>query len=538
MNSQHEPNETVENKTTEPTSSDTPIQAENSPEPTPNSADEDASLEQEIEAALGDGSLMDVYGLDQANAAVEAAAAAPTEGESLPPGVVRGKVVGITGDDIFIDLGGKSQGMLQRNELPEDAKVEKGATIEVAIVGYDKRDGLILLSKKTAEQQLLRRDLKKGALVEGRVVGSNKGGLEMDIKGLKAFMPASQIGFDRIEDLNTLVNEVYTCAVIEVDRGDKNIVLSRRRVLEKERHEKQELLWAEIQKGQNRHGTVTRLTEFGAFVDIGGMDGLLHVSEMSWARVKDPKEILQVGQEIDVMVIDVDKVKQRVSLSLKLAGGDPWNTAQQTYAVGTRHPAQVTHLQDFGAFAELEPGLEGLIPISEMTWTGRIRHPRDMVQPGTKVEVEILKIDTENRRISLSMKNLQENPWFNIEQKFIRGDIYTGKVVRLTDFGAFVTLEEGVDGLIHISELSNKRVNKTSDVVSVDQEVHVRVLKVDSSNQKISLSMKGIGPDGQAEATEVRSDDRRRPVTKKKAKPRRGGLSSNHGESSIGLNLG
>ena len=601
MDSQKQPNESVENKTTEPTSPDTLIPAVNSPEPT-NSADEaaiasdaapsesvsaeaaskevsaegsasgsesavpevselqaqpsesnakpiqeplsvplptpaeEASLDQEIEAALGDGSLMDIYDLDQANADAEAAKA-PKAGESLPPGVVRGKVAGIHGDDIFIDLGGKSQGILQRNELPEEAKIEKGDTIEIAIVGYDKQDGLILLSKKTAEQQLLRRNLKKGSLVEARVVGSNKGGLEMDIKGLKAFMPASQIGFDHIEDFNTLLNEVYPCAVIEVERGDKNIVLSRRRVLEKERHEKQELLWAEIQKGQTRHGSVTRLTEFGAFVDIGGMDGLLHVSEMSWARVKDPKEILQVGQEIDVMVIDVDKSKQRVSLSLKLAGGDPWNTAQQNYAVGTRHRAQVTHLQDFGAFAELEPGLEGLIPISEMTWTGRIRHPRDMVQPGTKVEVEILKIDTEKRRISLSMKNLQENPWFNIEQKFIRGDIYTGKVVRLTDFGAFVTLEEGVDGLIHISELSNKRVNKTSDVVSEGQEVSVRVLKVDSGNQKISLSMKGIGPDGQEEAPEVRADDRRRPVPKKKGKPRRGGLSSDHGESSIGLNL-
>ena len=601
MDSQNQQNESVENKTTEPTSPDTPIQAVSPPQPTNSAdedavvsdtapkeevssevvskekaagsprdpegvaipevsklqaqpavsqpiprkeslsvplptPEEDASLEAEIESALGDGSLMDIYDLEQANAAAEAAEA-PKEEKSLPPGVVRGKVVGITGDDIFIDLGGKSQGMLQRSELPEDAKVEKGDTIEVAIVGYDKQDGLILLSKKTAEQQLLRRDLKKGALVEGRVVGSNKGGLEMDIKGLKAFMPASQIGFDRIEDLNTLMNEVYTCIVIEVERGDKNIVLSRRRVLEKERHEKQELLWAEIQKGQNRHGTVIRLAEFGAFVDIGGVDGLLHVSEMSWARVNDPKEILQVGQEIDVMVINVDKVKQRVSLSLKLAGGDPWSTAQQNYAVGTRHQAQVTHLQDFGAFAELEPGLEGLIPISEMTWTGRIRHPRDMVQPGTKLEVEILRIDTEKRRISLSMKNLQENPWLNIEQKFVRGEIYQGKVVRLTDFGAFVTLEEGVDGLIHISELSNKRVNKTSDVVSDGQDVSVRVLKVDSDNQKISLSMKGIGPDGQEEAPAPRSDERRRPVMKKKGKPRRGGLSSHHGESSIGLNL-
>lgn len=520
-----------------PSSVSQPIPAERSlsvPLPTP---EEDASLEQEITAALGDGSLMDIYDLEQANAAAEAAETPQEAGKSLPPGVVLGTVVGITGDDIFIDLGGKSQGMLQRDELPEGAKVEKGDAIEVAIVGYDKRDGLILLSKKTAEQQLLRRDLKKGVLVEARVVGSNKGGLEMDIKGLKAFMPASQIGFDRVEDLHTLVNEVYTCVVIEVDRGDKNIVLSRRRVLEKERHEKQELLWADIQKGQTRHGTVTRLADFGAFVDIGGMDGLLHVSEMSWARVNDPKEILQVGQEIDVVVIDVDKVKQRISLSLKLAGGDPWTTAQQNYAVGTRHTARVTHLQDFGAFAELEPGLEGLIPISEMTWTGRIRHPKDMVQPGTKVEVEILRVDPEKRRISLSMKNLQENPWFNVEQKYICNEIYTGKVVRLTEFGAFVTLEDGVDGLIHISELSNKRVNKTGDVVSVDQDVSVRVLKVDPENQKISLSMKGIGPDGQEEAMEVRADEQRKPISKKKSKPRRGGLSSDHGES-LGKKLG
>ncbi|MBN1846784.1 MAG: S1 RNA-binding domain-containing protein [Sedimentisphaerales bacterium] len=495
---------------------------------------DDSTLEKEIAAALGDTSLMELYDASEVKAPRDRL---QPPAESPAPGVVRGRIVGINGDDIFIDLGGKSQGLLQRGELEDGDTPEIGGLLDVAIVGYDRADGLILLSKKTAEQQLLIRDLKKGALVEARVVASNKGGLEMDIKGLKAFMPASQISMDRIEELDSLIGQQFTCAVIDVERGDRNIVLSRRRVLEKERHEKQELLWADLAKGQTRTGTVSRLADFGAFIDLGGADGLLHVSEMSWARVNHPKEILQVGQQIDVVVLEVDKDKQRISLSLKMAGGDPWKDAGQKYAPGTRHQAQVTHLQDFGAFAELEPGLEGLIPISEMTWAGRIRHPKDMVRPGTKVEVEVLNLDIDKRRISLSMKKLQGNPWLNIHQKYVRNETYTGTVARLTDFGAFVTLEEGVDGLVHISELADKHVQKAADVVKVGEEVTVRVLRVDPDQQRIALSMKGFSGEP---APEAGAPDAAAPPTsvKKKDRPRRGGLSWGQDDKDSGGGLG
>ena len=494
----------------------------------------DPDLEQEIEAALGDASIMDIYAMD--DSATAAASSGPAVDESdPPPGVIRGKVVGISGDDIFIDLGGKSQALLPRNELDPDEQVEIGSTMYVAIVGYDKKDGLIILSKKTAEQQLLRRNLKRGVLVEARVTGSNKGGLEMDIKGLKAFMPASQISFQRIENLDTLIGELFTCEVVEVERGDKNIVLSRRNILAKERQEQKELLWQELEKGQCRRGVVSRLTDFGAFIDLGGVDGLLHVSEMSWARVKDPSEILQTGQEIDVVVIALDPDKQRISLSLKKAAGDPWTSVELNYPPGTRCQAQIVNLMDFGAFAQLEPGIEGLIPISEMSWAGRIRHPRDVVNKGMMVEVEVLTLDTEKRRLSLSMKQLQTNPWSSIGQKYQVNETFTGKVVKLADFGAFVNLEEGIDGLIHISQMSDKHVGKPGDIVSVGDEVQVRVLGVDTENQKISLSLKGLtsaaehATPQQSPATDTAVDSK-----KSKDRPNRGGLFWDHGNDAAG----
>ena len=489
----------------------------------------DPDLEQEIEAALGDASIMDIYAMDDVTAT---ASTGPAVDESdPPPGVIRGKVVGISGDDIFIDLGGKSQGLLPRDELAPDEQVEIGSTMNIAIVGYDKKDGLIMLSKKTAEQQLLRRNLKKGVRVEARVTGSNKGGLEMDIKGLKAFMPASQISFQRIEDLSTLTGELYTCEVVEVERGDKNIVLSRRNILAKERQEQKELLWQELEKGQNRHGVVSRLTDFGAFIDLGGVDGLLHISEMSWARVKDPSEILQPGQEIDVVVIALDPDKQRISLSLKQAGGDPWTSAELNYPPGTRCQAQIVNLMNFGVFAQLEPGIEGLIPISEMSWAGRIRHPKDVVNKGMMVEVEVLTIDTTKRRLSLSMKQVQANPWDAIGQKYQANEFYTGKVVKLADFGAFVNLEQGIDGLVHISEMSDKRIGKPGDVVSVGDEVKVRVLGVDTDNQKIALSLKDSTSAPQDYIPDqTLADDSR----KSKDRPNRGGLTWNHGNDAAG----
>ena len=477
---------------------------------------------------------MDVYSAegssDQANLTKPPSSDEADTNKPAPgPGLIRGRVAAINGEDIFVDLGGKSQGLLPAEELSEGDRPQVGEEIDVAIIRYDSRDGLLMLSQRSADQQKMMRDLCEGSIVEARVTGTNKGGLEMDIKGIKAFMPASQIDIGRTDDLDSLVGQCYECEVIQVDRGDKNVVLSRRNLLQKQRQEQRELLWTELEKGQRRHGVVRSLTNYGAFIDIGGLDGLLHVREMSWARVKHPGEILKVDQEIDVLVIDIDHEKRRVALSLRQAGGDPWTAAQQKYVVGSSHQAQICNLMDFGAFAELEPGVEGLIPVSQMTWVGRVRHPSDVVQPGQMVEVEIVAFDINRRRVTLSMKRLQENPWENVGDKYLENKVYTGKVSRITDFGAFITLESGVDGLIHISELSDNRVGKVSDVVSADQEISVRVVNVDAKNQRIALSLKGFGADQQEGADSpaaptqmsAESADGRK---KKKDRPRRGGL--------------
>jgi small subunit ribosomal protein S1 len=489
---------------------------------------DDLELEKEIEAALGDMSLADLYHLEEEKKH-KAPKAISTPGVD---GVCRGKIIAIHGDDIFVDLGGKSQGYLPHEELDPGEQPQVGQELDVVIVRYDSNEDLLILSKKSAEQRVLKRNLKIGSLVEARVVGSNKGGLELDIKGIRAFMPISQIDMYRVEDLKQFENQKLLCEVVEVERGDKNIVLSRRNVLEREAEQKKEQIWQELDKGQTHHGVVRSVMDYGAFVDIGGVEGLLHVSEMSWARVKHPGEILQPGQGIDVLLIGVDKDTKRISLSLKQAGVDPWTLVEQKYVPGSKYQAQIVKLMDFGAFAQLEPGVDGLIPISEMTWAGRIRHPGDVVSVGAMVEVQVMTVDMEKRRISMSMKGVQENPWTSVTQKYFKDNLYPGTVKRVTDFGAFVELEPGIEGLVHISELSSKHVKRVQDVVKENDTVEVKVLNVDPINQRISLSLKYRDAEQLAEpsaesvqpaAPQTLADKKK----KEKDRPRRGGLDWN-----------
>ena len=488
--------------------------------PVPYSPQEDAELDKEIEEALGDASLMALYEMGGEQQESDSKA----DQKLAEQGLRRGKVVAIVEDGAFIDFGGKWQGLLPREEFEDDEPLQVGQQLEVSVLRHDARDGLLIVSKKTADQQLLVANLTEGAMVEARVTGSNKGGLELDIKGLKAFMPASQIDMYHVEDMDGFVGQKLICQVTQVQRGDRDIVLSRRNVLEQERQEQAQRLWDELEKGQTRHGVVRSITDYGAFIDLGGLDGLLHIGEMSWTRVKHASEILQAGQEIDVLVIGVDREKQRVSLSLRQSGGDPWTAAPQKYYVGSRHKAQIKNLASFGAFAELEGGVDGLIPISEMTWAGRIKHPSDIVQPGAMVEVEVLRCDAESRRISLSMKSLDENPWANAAEKYVVDNTYVGTVSRVADFGAFVTLESGVDGLIHISQLSDKHVSRVSEVVSEGKQVTVQVLSVDAESRRIALSMKSLDQTT-AEADNRQAQENVEPTPKKKRKrPLRGGL--------------
>lgn len=487
-----------------------------------------ADLDKEVEEALGDMSLVDLYGLDESEAKPQVDLNTKSS-EMTAPGVLRGTVVRINNDGVYIGgLGGRSEGFLPKEELEEGESLEVGATIDVVIVRYDSHDGLLILSRNAAAQELMRRNLRKGAYVEGRVTGSNKGGLELKIKGgggLKAFMPISQIDIGRVEDLDPYVNQMFICEVTQVDRGDKNVVVSRRNVMLKERESKLEEMWETLEKGQLHQGTVRSIMDFGAFVDLGGVDGMVHVSEMSWSRIENPNELLTIGQTVTVVIKEINQETKKISLSIKMASGNPWDNVAEKYTVGSHHEAQIVRLMDFGAFAQLEPGIDGLIPISEMSWAGRVNHPSEVVKGGELVEVEILRVDTEKRRISMSMKQLKGDPWAGVQERFMKEETYTGTVARLTDFGAFVCLEPGVDGLIHISELSDKRVNRASDVVKEGQEVQVKVLEVDPSAKRISLSMKALLPVAASNPAVEEVIETASTPKKKKKRPLRGGLS-------------
>jgi small subunit ribosomal protein S1 len=328
----------------------------------------------------------------------------------------------------------------------------------------------------------------------------------------------------RHDDFSGFIGHWLECEVTEVDRKGRNLVLSRRKVLERQREEERQQLRFQLAEGQVREGKVVRLVEFGAFVDLGGLEGLLHVSDLSWARVGHPSELLKVGQEIDVQVLKIDLVKDRISLGLKQMMPDPWTLVPANYALGQTAQGRVVKLMNFGAFVELEPGVEGLIPVSELSWTQHVRHPKDILKEGDHVRVSILSLDPAARKLTLSLKALEQDPWVGIQERYPPDAVVSGAVMRLADFGAFVRLEEGVDGLVHISQLSNQRVQRVGDVVNVGDVVQVRVLSVDAEQRRISLSMKAALPEPNpgepAPAAAARA-----PAEKKRKKPLRGGLS-------------
>ncbi|MBI9016765.1 MAG: S1 RNA-binding domain-containing protein [Phycisphaerae bacterium] len=490
-------------------------------------------LEREVAEALGDVSLVDMYGMAEEEPK-------KNEGKSSEqpiPGVLRGTVYKVADDGVFISgLGGRSEGFLPAEEFEEGEVMTPGDIVDVCIVRYDSKNGMVILSRNAATQQLLRSNLKAGDHVEVRVSGTNKGGLEVVIKGgLKAFMPVSQIDVGRIEDTEALVNQRMICEVTQVERGDKNIVVSRRNVMMAEREHQATELWDTLEAGQRFAGKVRSVADYGAFVDIGGVDGLVHVSEMAWSRVQNPAEVVIVGQNVDVVIKSIDKEKKKISLSMKQAQSDPWTLAADKYQPGSMHQAKVVRLQDFGAFAELEPGIDGLIPISEMTWGGRINHPSAVVSEGQLVQVQILKFENDTRRISMSMKAIQGNPWSDVESKYSVDQTCTGTVVRLADFGAFVELEPGIDGLVHISQISDLRIERVSDALKKGQEVQVRIQSIDTVNKKISLTMKKdyskAENQGQASANAEPAPDMPsrfeapKKAVKRKKKNLRGGLS-------------
>jgi small subunit ribosomal protein S1 len=425
----------------------------------------------------------------------------PAGGNEFEEGeVVRGRVVHVGTGEVLVDVGYKSEGAIPIEEFHRSGALPKvGDEIEVYLEAKEDSEGLIVLSKDKADKikvwDVITRAHEKGMPVEGRVVEVVKGGLAVDV-GVKAFLPGSQVDLRPLKNLGAMVGQTIRAKVIKLNRRRGNVVLSRRTVLEEEREEKKKHTLEVLAEGMTLTGTVKNITDYGAFIDLGGIDGLLHVTDMSWGRVGHPSEIFQVGDQVEVVVLHFDRESGRVSLGYKQKSSDPWERVEQTYAPGTKTRGKVVSLTNYGAFVELEPGVEGLVHVSEMSWTRRVRHPSKLVNVGDEVGVIVLDVNRAAKRISLGMKQVEADPWITIEERYRPGTRVTGRVRNLTDFGAFIELEPGVDGLLHISDMSwTRSVGHPSEVLKKGQEVETQILNIDRENKRISLGLKQIQPD-------------------------------------------
>ncbi len=475
----------------------------------------DEALNREIEEALGGMSLDEIIEAEQQTSSAQ------SENAKTPSGVRQGRVIGVHGDDVFVYFGGKTQGVLPASQFEDEPLPREGDTVEVTIEGYDKQDDLLVLSRKGAVLEATWESLTPGAVVEGRVTGINKGGLELEVNGIRAFMPVSQVEMAHIEDLTPYLNERLKCEVQEVDRADKNVVVSRRRLLEAEAEEAKKETLKTLEVGQVVPGTVKNIMPYGAFVDIGGVDGLLHISDMSHGHVDKPSDVVQPGQQIEVKVLKFNPESGKIGLGLKQTMADPWDGAEEKWPPDSTVTGKITRLADFGAFVEVAPGVEGLIPISEMTYGRRIGHPREVLTEGDMVEVKVLSIEPKRNRMSLSIKQMQEDPWMGASARWPAESVIEGRVTRTTDFGAFVEVTPGVEGLIHISELSEHHVRNVEEVARTGDSVKAMVLSVDEDARRMSLSIKALtAPD----SVETQSLNLPEPKNRKRKKPLKGGL--------------
>jgi small subunit ribosomal protein S1 len=416
----------------------------------------------------------------------------PSEGQT-----VEGRVVEITDAGVVVDIGGKSEGLIPAQEFVEDGAItlEPGQTIEVQFLNQHK-DGYALFSytrvRRRRAWESIERSFREQAPITGRVVDRIKGGLVVDI-GVRAFLPASQADLRPVRELDGWKDQEITCRVLKMNRKRGNVVVSRRVILEEELTSKREQLLAAITEGAVVTGKVKNVTDYGVFVDLGGLDGLLHVTDLTWGRISHPSEVVKVGDEIEVQVLKLDREKMRVSLGRKQLEEDPWATVPERFAPGSRIEGRVVGVTDYGAFVELAPGVEGLVHISEMTWSKRLKHPSKIVQVGDQVIVAVLDVKPEQRRISLGLKQTQPDPWQSLADRYPIGTVVTGRIRNLTDFGAFVEIEEGIDGLIHISDISwSERVKHPSETFKKGETVEAKVLKVDAENRRLSLGVKQL----------------------------------------------
>jgi small subunit ribosomal protein S1 len=416
-----------------------------------------------------------------------------------PGNIVKGTIIEVRPKEVLVDIGYKSEGVIPGIEF-EDLKTTKvGDEIDVLIERLEDRDGMVVLSKEKAEfkknWEKILQICNEGGTVTGKVKSVVKGGLLVNI-GVEAFLPASQIDVVPPKNLQQFVNNSYDFKVVKINQERQNIVLSRRELIEQERTERRQKLLAEMMPGDIRKGTVKNITDFGAFIDLNGLDGLLHITDMSWGRINHPSEILKVGQEIDVVVLDINREKERVSLGLKQKLQNPWESIEEKFKVGQRVKGRVVNLVPYGAFVELEPGVEGLVHVTELSWTKRIAKPSDVLKTDQEIEAVVLGINREEQKISLGIRQLDTNPWDKVEEKYPVGSRVKGKVRNLTSYGAFVELEEGIDGMIHVSDISwTRKINHPSEVLKKGEEVEAAVLEIDKANQRIALGVKQLAED-------------------------------------------
>ena len=409
--------------------------------------------------------------------------------------IVKAKVLRVTENAVILDVGFKSEGSITRDEFKNADSLQPGDEVEVFLENLEDQEGVVVLSKKKADflrvWEKIKRAHEGNEKVPGILTRKIKGGVTVDLMGVDAFLPGSQIALRRVPNIEDLIGQTFEFKIIKLNKRRRNIVVSRRVILEEERETKREQLVKELLVGQVRKGVVKNVTDFGAFIDLGGLDGLLHITDMSWGRVGHPSEIVQIGDELDVKVLDIDWNRERISLGLKQLLPYPWKDIERKYPVGARVRGKVVSITNYGAFVELEKGVEGLVHISEMSWTRNVKHPSKLVTIGDEIEAVVLKVDRDDEKISLGMKQIEEDPWLALPQKYPIGTRVEGKVRNLTSFGAFVEIEPGIDGLIHISDMSwTKRVQHPSEVLRKSDDVQVVVLGVDPENKRISLGLK------------------------------------------------
>jgi small subunit ribosomal protein S1 len=413
--------------------------------------------------------------------------------------IVKGRILEIRPREVLVDIGYKSEGVIPVSEFEDSDEVEVGDEVEVLLERLENEDGMVVLSKeKAAHKQNWDKIVKVfqgDGLIKGKVKAVVKGGLTVNI-GVEAFLPGSQIDIVPPKDLQQFVGNTYDFKIVKINDERKNVVLSRREIIEQERAEKRTKFLESVKVGDTVKGSVKNLTDFGAFIDLDGMDGLLHITDMTWGRLTHPSELLKIGQSVDVVVLDINKEKERVSLGLKQTQRNPWDKIEERFPVGAKVHGKVTNLVPYGAFVEIEEGVEGLIHVSELSWTKRITRPSDVLTQGQEIDAVVLGVNKEEQKISLGVRQLEPNPWDAIEQRYVISSEVKGKIRNMTAYGAFVELEEGIDGMIHVSDLSwTRKINHPSEILKKGDEVEAVVLDIDKVNQRISLGIKQLESD-------------------------------------------